>query len=132
MNKMTRKRHGELENILKGAANHRRIQILELLERFPDLSGFDIGEKLGVEYASLKDHQFDESLASLLTEDYMRNHSVLPYSISYEKLELAMVNPSDKETIQQIEQMSGLVVAPRLVLENEFEEFLEKHHQGFV
>jgi len=56
MKKMSRKRHGELENILKGAANHRRIQILELLGHTPDLSGLDIAEKIDTDFRTVSLH----------------------------------------------------------------------------
>jgi len=53
---MSRERQGQLENILKGIANHRRIQIVELLDTSPDLSGFDISDKLGVDFRTVSLH----------------------------------------------------------------------------
>jgi DNA-binding MarR family transcriptional regulator len=56
MGRMNRKRHGELENILKGIASHRRIQVLELLYYEPDLSVLDIAEKLNVDFRTVSQH----------------------------------------------------------------------------
>ncbi|MFT7557879.1 MAG: DNA-binding transcriptional ArsR family regulator [Planctomycetota bacterium] len=45
-----------LERVVKGFANHRRIAILFLIERQPELSVEEIGEKLSVNHATISDH----------------------------------------------------------------------------
>lgn len=45
-----------LERIVKGFANHRRIQILELLEKNPELSVLDIAEKLNMNFKTASEH----------------------------------------------------------------------------
>ena len=46
----------KIENIVKGFANHRRIQILELLEKTPNLSVDDISQNLDVGFFTISDH----------------------------------------------------------------------------
>jgi len=46
----------KIEKIVKGFANHRRIQILKLLEELPDLSVDDIAQNLNVDFFTISDH----------------------------------------------------------------------------
>ncbi|OHA89155.1 MAG: hypothetical protein A2653_03025 [Candidatus Zambryskibacteria bacterium RIFCSPHIGHO2_01_FULL_43_25] len=46
----------ELEKIVKGFANHRRIQILELLSNKPELSIFEISDILKVNFKTISQH----------------------------------------------------------------------------
>jgi predicted transcriptional regulator len=50
------KSYRQLEKITKGVANHRRIEILELLHREPQLSVIEISEKLGVNFKTVSEH----------------------------------------------------------------------------
>lgn len=45
-----------LERIVKGFANHRRIQIMELLDNNPELSLIDISTKLKVNIKTASEH----------------------------------------------------------------------------
>ena len=46
----------QLERITKSFANHRRIQILELLEKEPELSVFEISQRLGINFKTASEH----------------------------------------------------------------------------
>lgn len=46
----------QLERIVKGFANHRRIQVLELLFYTPELSVAEISEKLNVNFKTISEH----------------------------------------------------------------------------
>jgi DNA-binding transcriptional ArsR family regulator len=50
------KSYYQLERIIKGAANHRRIEILELMQKSPELSVIDISEKLDVNFKTISEH----------------------------------------------------------------------------
>jgi len=50
------KRFKELEKIFKGVANKRRIQVVELLYRRPELSLIEIAEELDVDIKLLSEH----------------------------------------------------------------------------
>ncbi len=45
-----------LERMVRGFSNHRRIQILELLKREPELSVEGIAERLKIGYQNASDH----------------------------------------------------------------------------
>ncbi len=55
-----------LERIIKGFANHRRIQILDLLSNDPELSVNDISEKLNIGYENASDHIRKMAIAGLV------------------------------------------------------------------
>ena len=55
-----------LERIVKGFANHRRIEILDLLRREPELSVEEITEKLKIGYNNASDHVRKLAIAGLV------------------------------------------------------------------
>ena len=55
-----------LERIVKGFANHRRIEILTLLHREPELSVEDISERLNIGYENASDHVRKLAIAGLV------------------------------------------------------------------
>jgi len=50
------KSYYQLERIVRGVANHRRIEILELLHEKPELSVLDISEVLQVNFKTISEH----------------------------------------------------------------------------
>ena len=55
-NKNKNKTYWQLERIVKGFANHRRIQILELLKHQPELSLIDISKQLEINFKTASEH----------------------------------------------------------------------------
>ena len=55
-----------LERVIKGFANHRRLEILDLLQRKPELSVADISEKLHIGYENASDHVRKMAIAGLV------------------------------------------------------------------
>lgn len=53
---MSRKQYYEWEKILKGSANHRRLEILLLLKKEPDMSTDEIVERLKINYQTGAGH----------------------------------------------------------------------------
>lgn len=56
----------ELERIVKGFANHRRIEILGLLHTKPELSVDEIAEKLSINIKTASDHIRRLAIAGLV------------------------------------------------------------------
>lgn len=56
----------QLERIVRGFASHRRLQILDLLKREPELSVEDITEKLKIGYNNASDHVRKLAIAGLV------------------------------------------------------------------
>ncbi len=63
-----------LERIIKGFANHRRLQIMDLLKREPELSVDEIAERLRIGYTNASDHIRKMAIAGLLMKRYEGNN----------------------------------------------------------
>ena len=71
----------QLERIVKGFANHRRLQILDLLRQRPEMSVADISETLKIGYENASDHLRKMAIAGLLLKRYEGNivrHKLTP------------------------------------------------------
>jgi DNA-binding transcriptional ArsR family regulator len=55
-----------LERIIKGFGNHRRLQMLDLLQREPELSVIEIMERLEIGYENASDHLRKMAIAGLV------------------------------------------------------------------
>ncbi len=60
----------KMERIVKGFANHRRIQILDLLKLAPELSVDEISERLNIGYENASDHVRKLAIAGLVMKRY--------------------------------------------------------------
>jgi len=63
---MDKKRYRELERILKGTASHRRIQMLDLLDKQTELSVTDIADHLSIDFRTGSEHLRKLSIAGLV------------------------------------------------------------------
>lgn len=61
-----KKTNRELERIVKGFANHRRLQVLELLYKEPELSVQEISENLKSEFKNISAHINKMAIAGLV------------------------------------------------------------------
>ena len=64
----------KLERIIKGFANHRRLQILDLLKREPELSVDQISERLHIGYENTSDHIRKLAIAGLVMKRSQGNN----------------------------------------------------------
>lgn len=65
MNKI-RKTYREMERIVKGFANHRRLQILEIIENEPELSLQEISDKIKSDIKNVSVHVNKMAVAGLV------------------------------------------------------------------
>lgn len=56
----------KLERIIKGFANHRRLEILNLLKKEPELTVENISKKLNIGYENTSDHIRKLAIAGLV------------------------------------------------------------------
>lgn len=56
----------KIERIIKGFANHRRLHILEILKKEPELSVEDVSERLAMGYENASDHLRKLAIAGLV------------------------------------------------------------------
>lgn len=75
------KKFRQLEAIVKGFSNHRRIEILTLLEKVPNRSVSEISEALEVNFKTVADHTRRLAIAGLVAKRSMGpavHHAVTP------------------------------------------------------
>jgi len=63
---MKKKTNRDLERIIKGFANHRRLQILKLLSKEPELSLQEISSQLNSDFKNISAHINKMAIAGLL------------------------------------------------------------------
>ncbi|MEK7093626.1 MAG: winged helix-turn-helix domain-containing protein [Patescibacteria group bacterium] len=56
----------KLERLIKGFANHRRIEIMDLLSRVPELSVEEVSGRLKIGYENASDHLRKLAIAGLV------------------------------------------------------------------
>jgi hypothetical protein len=90
--------------------------------------GETLAKKLRVPYASLRKNQPSEDILELLDRDFLKSFRVIPFEVTDEDiLYLGMVDPANRKVIREVEEITRLKVKPCLVLENEFEEFIDRY-----
>lgn len=60
------KKFRQLERVVKGFANHRRIEIMALLEKTPELSVSEIAETLRINFKTASEHVRRLAIAGLV------------------------------------------------------------------
>ncbi len=65
---MAQEKYRKLERIVKGFANHRRLEILDLLKNKPEQALDDIVETLGIGYQNASDHVRKLAIAGLVAK----------------------------------------------------------------
>lgn len=71
----------KLQRIVKGFANHRRIQIMELLKGYPEISVSEISTRLNVNFKTVSEHARRLALSGLILKRYKGSnvlHSLSP------------------------------------------------------
>ncbi len=63
---MAQENFRKIERVIKGAANHRRLQILDLMRRNPELSVAEVSERLRIGYINASDHIRKLAIAGLI------------------------------------------------------------------
>lgn len=72
----------KLERIFKGVANHRRIEILTLVEKEPGIALFMIAQKLDCNLKTIAEHTRRLVIAGLVDKKHLGNyvsHELSPY-----------------------------------------------------
>ena len=79
------KNYRTLERLVRGFANHRRIEMLELLAKEPELSVEEISKKLNINYKTSADHLRRLTIAGLLfkrSDSVSIRHKLTPRAVN--------------------------------------------------
>lgn len=89
--------------------------------------GMALSVQHGVKYANISKAPANKALLDLLPEEFMREKQVVPISKERGRLVVAMVNPSNREAIDEITFITGMRPLVTVVPYIEFHEFFTKH-----
>lgn len=84
-------------------------------------------KKLRIPYVSLKTVVPVPEILKLFPLDFMRSYRTIPLAVEGNWLRVGMCEPFDIRTLDSIERITGLKPVPSLVLEDEFEYFIQQH-----
>lgn len=89
-----------------------------------------LSHQLGYPYVFLTPEIVDAEAVRLLPEDLMREHRVLPILKFGQEMTLAMVDPTDQRTVEEVVARSGLHVKRALALSSNIEEMQNRFFPG--
>jgi len=87
-----------------------------------------LARQLDIPCVSLSNLEIQPRLFEALPKDVALKYRVLPVREEGGKLHLAMCDPMDWETIEAVEKVSGLAVAPMVAPESSILESIERHY----
>ncbi len=85
-----------------------------------------LSNQLMYPYVFLSRDIIDDEAVRLLPETFLRDHHVLPIHRFGQQVTLAMADPTDQHTVDEVAQRTGLQVNRAVALESNIEEMLRK------
>ena len=112
------KKQGEnnfsIQRIILGAGIMNKKEMMQLLS-----------EEIGVPYVDLEGKTFDPSIVAMLSEEISRKHNLVTIGKKKEKLIVAMANPLDVYTHDEIKIITGYEVEPYLAYSDDIGKVLD-------
>lgn len=81
----------------------------------------------GVKYANISKLDIDKTLLDLLPEEFIRDKQVIPIAKERGRLVIAMVNPTNREAIDEITFITGMRPLVTVTTQIEYVEFCKKY-----
>jgi len=89
----------------------------------------EMNAQKGLDFVSLYRLKLDPDVLSLIPEQIITNHSVLPIAYSRNTLTLAMVNPHNLLAIDEVRKfVRGVAIEPAVVAEEDLKRFMENEY----
>ena len=89
----------------------------------------ELHKHLQVEYVDLRKIEIDEKAVHLITEPVARKYSLIPIGfIDANTIKVAMADPQDFETIDDLSIITGLNIEPMIALTSQIEAQLDKFY----
>ncbi len=88
--------------------------------------------KLGVPFINLANEQIDPEILHKLPLHLARKYQAIPLAINEEGIRLAMANPFDRFTLEDLKEILKIKIEPCLVSGREIEETLNKYYGGHL
>ena len=85
-----------------------------------------LAEELGFEFVDLSTLEINHELTKFLPDNLARRYNVVPVKIEGDKLYIAMVDPLDVNTVDDILLMTGLQVETMMATESDIKKYINK------
>ncbi len=87
-----------------------------------------LGAQMGLKYATAEQLKVLPTAISILPEEFVKLNKVIPLSMTDKTLVVGMVNPNDRQVINEIIYQTGLKPTIMLVTHLEFENFIDTYY----
>ncbi len=96
----------------------------------PDEKGVEISyeQRFGVPFIDLSQFKLDSEILSGFTEEFLRNHKVCPLFRSGNTLAVAMVDPHDIVTIDEIRRQTGLEIETMVCRDSDLYQVISQYY----
>lgn len=94
--------------------------------KYEDIS-YLLSQEFNIPLISLQDLRIDESVLKLLTQETLRKYNVFPISVSGGQLELAISDPMDMDSVDDISHILNMSVDLRLASPEEIKKAIDTH-----
>ncbi len=91
-------------------------------------SGSALEQKYGVPFIDLTNFRLDSEVLQLFPEEFLRNNKLIPLFRSGNTLAIAMVDPGDIFTIDEVRRMTGMEVEPMVCRELDLYQALNQYY----
>lgn len=81
----------------------------------------------GIPYVNLEEYEVQQSATMVVSEEFIRRHSILPIKQEDGLLYVAMTDPSNLETLDEIKLITKMQIIPLLTTKVEIQEAISKH-----
>ena len=97
--------------------------------KIPSEEGPEISyeQRYGVPFIDLSQFKLDPEILSGFNEQFLRNHKIFPLFRSGNALAVAMVDPHDIVTIDEIRRQTGLEIEPMVCRESDLSQAIAQH-----
>ncbi len=85
---------------------------------------------LGIPFVNLEDEAVSKEALSIIPEPIARKHNIVAFKKNGKNLEVAMLNPSDLQTIEFIKKKAGLKILPRLTSKESIRNVLKQYQKS--
>lgn len=92
----------------------------------------DIAERAGVEFVSLEHYEADPVAMATISAEVARKYEALPIAFEEDKLVVAMRNPTDLLTLDDLSMISGFNIRPVMVTDSELDAAINNYAQTSV
>ncbi len=82
------------------------LEVIRSLNIPRKMAAIALADCLHVEYIEIGDVYFDKNVTHLVSMRWKQEHQVFPYKIENDQIFMAMADPSDKDTVDELEKVS--------------------------